>query len=187
LGPGFFGSTRPAVRQQQVRRISYLLAIAMAWVTSMRPSSLQQAARGFKALGASLFLRAVPASRSARPLRHGAALACRRLLEACLPLLRSWTDPAREPRPAAAGRLSRRAAQAGYLGRGGPARGSPGPGRPARRANTAVAASGGKRCRCERAARVDFILCPGTNGRPRWLTIDEQQAWRAQPSTCPSC
>src|ERR1035438_7174065 len=57
-----------------------------------------------------------------------------------------------------------------YLGRGGPARGHQDRGRPARPAETLSPQTDGT---------GRFIGMPGTNGEPRWLTDDEQQAWRA--------
>src|ERR1039457_6483717 len=57
-----------------------------------------------------------------------------------------------------------------YLGRGGPAPGHQARGRPARPAETLSPQTDGT---------GRFVGMPGTNGEPRWLTEDEQQAWRA--------
>src|ERR1035441_2599700 len=57
-----------------------------------------------------------------------------------------------------------------YLGRGGGAPGQPAPGPPAPPAEPLSPQTDGT---------GRFVGMPGTNGEPRWLTEDEQQAWRA--------
>jgi DNA-binding MarR family transcriptional regulator len=57
-----------------------------------------------------------------------------------------------------------------YLGRGGAARGHQDRSRPARPAEAQSPEAGGT---------GRFLGMPGTNGEPRWLSEDEQQAWRA--------